>query len=124
MFRLQNEPLRTVLRWQLIATALLALPAAYFAGLHGAASAVLGGVVSVAAGLVFVLVASIGKGKVVPAETALFRALRAEAAKIGAVVVLLWLVFASYAQLRAAAFLATFIVTVVIFSMAFFVRDR
>lgn len=123
MFRLQSEPIRTILRWQLIATALMALAAAYFAGVHGAVSALLGGAVSVAAALVFVWVASLGRAQPASMEATLLRGLRAEVAKIGVVVVLLWLVFALYAQLIALAFLATFIATVVIFSMAFFVRN-
>lgn len=121
VFHLRSRPIRTVLLWQVAATAALALLAGYFAGRHGALSAALGGGVSIAAGLVFVLVASFSKAKTV--EATLFGALRAEAAKVGAIVVLLWLVFATYAQLVAPAFLAAFVVTVVIFSLAFFVRD-
>jgi F0F1-type ATP synthase assembly protein I len=50
-------------------------------------------------------------------------ALRAEAVKIGLALVLLWLVLASYGQVVVAAFLGAFAVTMVIFSMAFFVRE-
>lgn len=122
MFRISSRPIRVVLRWQLVATVISASLAAYIAGLHAAISAGLGGAVSVVAGLVFAYVTSRSKAQTV--EATLFNALRAEAAKIGAIVVLLWIVFATYADLVAVAFIGTFILTVLIFSMAFFVRDR
>ncbi len=50
-------------------------------------------------------------------------ALRAEAAKIVAVVLLLWLVLATYKEVVAPGFLGAFAVTVVIFSAAIAVRD-
>jgi ATP synthase protein I len=123
MFHIQREPIRTVLRWQLLATVAIMAIAAYLAGLHGAVSAFLGGAVSIAAGVVFVFVASLGQSKSDAVEATLMRAMRAEAAKIGAVVVLLWLVFAIYTNLVAPVFLGAFIVTVVIFSLAFFARQ-
>jgi ATP synthase protein I len=121
MFRIHSKPIRKVLRWQLVTTMALALPFAYGAGLPGGLSALLGGAVSVVAGLAFAFVAGRPKGTTL--EGTLITALKAEAAKIGTIVVLLWLVFAIYGDLVAVAFLATFITTVVIFSMAFFVRD-
>lgn len=121
MFRIHSKPIRKVMRWQFIATAALALLFAYAAGAPGMLSALLGGAVSVVAGLVFAFVTS--RPKETTVEGTLITALKAEAAKIGTIVVLLWLVFATYADLVAVAFLATFAVTVVIFSMAFFVRD-
>ena len=122
MLGIQSELVRTVLRWQVIATAILAVVAGYLAGMHGAASALLGGFVSVAAALTFVVVASLGRATPASVEATLLRGLRAEAAKVATVVVLLWLVFSLYTQLVAVAFLGAFIVTVVIFSMAFFLR--
>lgn len=121
MFRIHSRPIRKVLRWQLVATAALALLFGYGAGAHGALSALLGGTVSVAGALVFAFVTS--RPKTTTVEDTLITALKAEAAKIGTVVVLLWVVFATYADLVAGAFLGTFVTTVVIFSMAFFVRD-
>ena len=52
MLRTLSKPIRTVLRWQLIATLALTLIAAAVTGVHGALSAFLGGTVSVCAGLV------------------------------------------------------------------------
>jgi ATP synthase protein I len=121
MFRVHSKPIRKVLRWQLVATALLVVLFGYGTGAHGALSAFLGGLVSVIAALVFAFVTS--RPKTTTVEDTLITAFKAEAAKVGTVVVLLWLVFATYAGLVASAFLATFIATVVIFSLAFFVRD-
>ena len=42
-----GKPIRTVLRWQLVATAVLTLAAGLIAGVDGALSAALGGLVSV-----------------------------------------------------------------------------
>jgi ATP synthase protein I len=121
VFRILSKPIRTVLRWQVATTATVALLAGYLAGIHGAISAALGGAVSILSGLAFAAAASLSKTKTV--EATLIGALRAEAAKIGVIVVLLWLVFVVYKDIVAAAFIGTFAVTVIIFSMAFFVRD-
>jgi len=50
-------------------------------------------------------------------------ALRAEGIKIALIVGLLWLVLATYADVVAPAFFGSFIATILIFSMAFFVRE-
>jgi ATP synthase protein I len=116
-----RKPIRTVLRWQLIATAALTLAGGILAGVDGALSAVLGGAVSVCAGWVSAVVAS--KGKAQSAAEVLISALAAEGVKIGLIVVLLWLVLATYKGIVAAAFFGSFVVTVLIFGMAFFVRE-
>ena len=46
-----SHPIRTVLRWQLLATALAIAVLGWFAGTHGAISAALGGAISIMAGL-------------------------------------------------------------------------
>lgn len=120
MLNIKSRPIRTVLRWQALVTAAGALLAAWLAGAHGALSAALGGGVNMVASLVFAAVAGIGASPSGgSAGSVVMRALRAEGAKIGTIVVLLWAVFATYKGLVAAAFLATFIVTVAISSMAF-----
>ena len=121
MFRNLSRPIRTVLRWQLMATAALALIAGGLAGGHGALSAALGGAVSICSGVASAVVASLGRAN--SAEGALFAVLRAEAVKIGLIVILLWLVLATYRDVAVLVFLGTFAVTVVIFAMAFFVRE-
>lgn len=115
-------PLRTVLRWQLLATAALTLLAGVLAGAHGAVSAALGGAVSVGAGWASARVASGRKAD--SAGGVLVIALTAEGVKFGVIVVLLWLVLAFYPDVVATAFLGSFVATVLIFSMAFFVREH
>jgi ATP synthase protein I len=91
------------------------------AGEHGAASSAAGGAISIVAGLASALVASLGKGK--SAGGILLSALHAEALKLGLALLLLWLVLVNYQEAAVGALLATFIVTMLIFSMAFFVRE-
>lgn len=116
-----RKPIRTVLRWQLIATAALTLAGGALAGVDGALSAALGGAVSVCAGWVSAAVAS--KGKAHSAGDVLIGALMAEGVKIGLIAILLWLVLVTYEGIVAPAFFGSFIVTVLIFGMAFFVRE-
>ena len=51
-------------------------------------------------------------------------ALKAEGVKLGVIAFLLWLVLAAYTEVVVAAFLGSFMATVLIFSMAFFVREH
>lgn len=117
-----QRPIRTVLRWQLIATAALALAGGIVGGVDGALSAALGGAVSIVAGGVSAWVAA--KGKARSAGEVLMGALLAEGVKIGLLVILLWLVLATYKGVVAPAFFGSFVATVLIFGMAFFVREN
>ena len=121
MLRALGKPILTVLKWQVAATALLALAAALMAGEHGAASAAAGGAVSIVAGVVSALVAVLGKAR--SAGGVLVGALRAEAVKIGLALLLLRLVLSNYPQAAVGVLLGTFVATMLIFSMAFFVRE-
>ena len=121
MLRDLAKPVRTVLRWQLAATVALMLVAGAWAGAHGALSAALGGAVSIGSGLASAVVASLSRAE--SAGGVLLAALRAEAVKIGLIVVLLWLVLATYGGVVVGPFLGTFAVTAMIFAMAFFVRE-
>jgi len=116
-----GKPVRTVLRWQLWVTAILSLAAGLVAGVDGALSAALGGSISVVAGAISGLVAA--KGRADSAGGVIVAALTAEGVKIGLIVLLLWLVLMLYKGVVAVAFLGTFIITVVIFALAFFVRE-
>lgn len=116
-----RKPIRTVLRWQLLATVILTLAGGILAGVDGALSAALGGAVSVCAGWVSAVVAS--KGKARSAGEVLIGALMAEGVKLGLIVLLLWVVLAAYDEIVAPAFFGSFVATVLIFGMAFFVRD-
>jgi len=110
-----------VLRWQLIATAALALAGGILAGADGALSAALGGAVSLCAGWVSGMVAS--KRRAQSAAEVLIGALTAEGVKIGLIVLLLWLVLATYRDVVMPAFIGTFVLTALFLAMAFFVRD-
>jgi len=116
-----RRPIRTVLRWQLVATAALTLAGGLLAGVDGALSAALGGAVSVCAGWASAVVAA--KGKAQSAGEVLYGALRAEAVKIGLIVLLLWLVLATYDSVVPLALIGSFVTTVLIFTLAFFVRE-
>lgn len=106
----------------MVATAALTILAGVLAGAHGAISAALGGAVSVGAGWASARVASGRKSD--SAGGVLVTALTAEGVKLGMIVVLLWLVLAFYPDVVATAFLGSFVATVLIFSMAFFVREH
>ena len=122
---LKTKPIRTVLRWQLVATAGVATIAGLWAGERGAISALLGGVVNVLAGVVYAFLLGVGLGakRIPDVGTTLVAMLRAEAAKILVIVGGLWLTLSTYADIVPAAFFTAFVITVVVFSMAFFVRE-
>jgi len=121
MLRRLKKPVLTVLRWQLAATAALVLLSALIAGEHGAASALAGGLISIMAGLASAAVASMGNTK--SAGGVVMGALRGEAVKLGLAMLLLWLVLVNYSQAVVGALIASFVVSLLIFAMAFFVRD-
>jgi F0F1-type ATP synthase assembly protein I len=122
---LKTKPFRTVLKWQVIATAAVAAVAGAVTGVNGAVSATLGGGVNVAAGLVYGLLLGWGLGaKAVPdAGSALGAMFRAEAGKVLVIVGGLWLALSTYRDLVPGAFFTAFVITVIVFSLAFFVRD-
>jgi len=118
---LSTRPFRAVLVWQAAATVIIAAIAGAWVGFHGALSAVLGGVVNLSAGVVYAFVLAIAPGKTAGATMmALFRA---EAAKILVIIGQLWLVLANYREVVVPALLAAFVVTVLLFRVALFVRD-
>jgi len=116
------RPFRTVLTWQLIATAVLALVAAIPWGKDGAISAALGGSINVAAGGAYGWIVS--RRKTRSAGQALRTMFRAEAVKVLLVVALLWLAMATYRSIVPGVFLGSFAVTVAIFAAAIAVRER
>lgn len=122
---LKTKPIQTVLKWQLVATVAVAAIAGAVAGVHGAMSAALGGLVNLAAGVVYALLVGLGVGKaVIPSVgTTLIAMMRAEAGKILVIVGGLWGTLTLYQGVVPVAFFAAFVLTVVIFSLAFFVRD-
>ena len=122
---LKSRPYRTVLKWQAIVTLTIAAIAGIWTGWHGVLSATLGGVVNLSAGVVFafILQLSLGDGRPRGAAVPLMAMFRAEAAKVVLILAQLWLVLSTYKDIVVGAFFAAFVATVIVFSMAFFVRD-
>jgi ATP synthase protein I len=118
---LSTRPYKAVLLSQAAATIAMAAIAGLWVGGHGALSALLGGVINLSAGVVYVFVLAIAPPRSAGATiAALFRA---EAAKILVIVALLWLVLTTYHDAVLPALLAAFIVTVLLFRVALFIRD-
>jgi len=114
-------PIRRVAVWQALATLAVATVAGAWAGWQGALSAVLGGVINIAAGAVFAMLLALN-----PTATAtgtVRTLLRAEAAKIAVIVLQLWLVLTTYRDVVHAAFFSAFVVTVLVSQAAILVQD-
>ncbi|MFZ3322162.1 MAG: ATP synthase subunit I [Usitatibacter sp.] len=110
------QPIRTVVRWQVIATVVLAIVAAFVWGRDGAASAALGGAVNVVAGWVYGW--RISRSEARTAGEALQTMLRAEAIKVLLIIAGLWLALSVYKDMVHVAFFAAFVVTVMVFAAA------
>lgn len=121
MLRRLSKPVRVVTGWQFAATAAITLAAGAMSGWHGAVSAAAGGLISICAGLVAAVIAARNGAK--SAGGVLVGALAAEAVKIVLAVILLLVVIATYDGAVIAALLGSFMVAMLIFSMAFFVRE-
>jgi ATP synthase protein I len=107
---------------QLLATIIIASIAAWFAGMHGAISAALGGLISIVAGLVFALLTA--SSKVRSAGEVLLVAFKAEAAKLFLAILLLWLVLTVYHEVVIVGLIGSFVASILIFSMALFAGDK
>ena len=118
---LTSAPVRVTLSWQVAATLAVALIAGVWAGIDGAVSAALGGLITVIAGIAFAAVVSARRAA--SAESTVVTMFAAEGVKIGAIIVLLWLVITTYRNLVAAAFFAAFVITVLLNRIAFMVRN-
>jgi ATP synthase protein I len=116
-----SKPFRAVLRWQLLATFGIALATGLWLGTHAAISAILGGTVMMVAGCVYAVIT--GGNKVRSAGDTLRTLFRAEASKIGLIVLQLWVVLTAYEAVVPAVFIGTFIVAVLIYPVALLVRD-
>ena len=118
---LTSPPVRATLRWQAGATLGVALVAGALAGVDGAISAALGGLITVIAGIAFAVVVSIKDSP--SAEATLVTMFLAEGAKMAAIILLLWVVITVYKELVAAAFFSAFVITVLLNRVAFWVRS-
>ncbi|MCB1934895.1 MAG: ATP synthase subunit I [Nitrosomonas sp.] len=115
------KPLQIVLRWQLLCTIMVSIAVVLLMDLESALSALLGGMVSVVSSAAFAVIVSRHQGYT--AGGTIRTALRAEAVKILLTVLLLWLVFKLYENVNALVFIGTFIVTVILNSLALLVSD-
>ena len=115
------RPIRIVLRWQLIVTAVLTLVALFLWGVDGGLSAALGGAVNLTAGWVFGW--RVARGVARTAGEALVTMLKAEAIKVLLIIAQLGLVLRYYRDIVHVAFFATFVITVAIFAAAIAVRE-
>jgi ATP synthase protein I len=120
-FASRIRPFRIVLRWQLIATAVLTLVAAIPWGVEGGLSAALGGGVNIVAGGMYGW--RVTRGEARTAGEALATMFRAWGIKVLLIVVQLVLVLSLYRDIVHAAFFAAFVVTVAVFAAAVAVSD-
>lgn len=81
----------------------------------------MGGLISFVSGLAYSMMVT--RRAETTAGEALRTLIRAEALKIGLIVILLWLVLSIYSSINFIAFFACFIANTCVFSMAFFIRD-
>ena len=121
MKRIESKPIRTVLRWQVYATVVLALAAGFWAGWHGAISAILGGVINQTADLAYALLVS--GGGIRTAGNTLRTLFRAEGVRILLIVVLLGGVLTAYTDVVHPALFLSFVVSVLVFRMAILVKE-
>ena len=115
-------PIRAMLRRMAYATLAAALLSWMWQGHHGAVSALLGGIINLVAGALFAWIIARSSGRT--AGEALHTAIRAEVSKLALIFCLLWLVLVHYREVVPAAFFGTFLLTLVIFSMAILARER
>ena len=111
---------RFTMAWQAAASGALAIVAGIVAGTNGFLSAVLGGGIGVIGVLVFAVISRRRPGG---SRNAMRVALRAEAAKVLVIAVLLWLSFVGYHDIVVPAFLGAFVVSVLLSGLAFAVSS-
>lgn len=114
-------PVGRIAGWQVIATLAIVAIAGWWAGAHGALSALLGGLVNVTAGVVYAVIVGLGRART--SGDTVRTMIRAEAAKITLIVLQLWLVLTTYRDVVAAALIAAFVVTVLVWTAAIVMRD-
>lgn len=118
---IKGRPLKIVLRIQLLATLAAASIFWLLIDMHGAISALFGGTISVIASAAYAVIVSQHSG--FTAGAALRTALRAEAVKIILTIGLLWIVFKYYEGVNAFVFIGTFILVVLVYSLALLIAD-
>jgi F0F1-type ATP synthase assembly protein I len=121
ILRIASRPLRTALLSQCALTAAMTVAAGLLYGRHAALSAFCGAGVGVAASVTYAVVVS--RSTAQTARDAVRTMFRAEAGKLAVLVLLLWTVLTFYQDVVHAALFPAFVVTVLVFQLAFFIRD-
>lgn len=119
--RIDSKPMRTVIRWQIYATAGLGLLAGLMIGVHGAVSAVLGGIINQIADLAYAMLVS--GSRVRTAGNTLRALFRAEAARIILIVLQMGWVLTIYKEIVHPLFFIAFAVSVIVFRMAILIKE-
>ena len=119
--RIESKPMRTVLRWQVVATVVIALGAGLWVGPHGAISAVLGGGINQVADMAYALLVS--GGGIRTAGNTLRTLFRAEAVRVLLIVILLGVVLTSYKDVVHPVLFLSFVVSVMVFRAAILVKE-
>ncbi len=119
--RIDSKPMRTVIRWQIYVTAGLGLLAGLMIGVHGAVSAVLGGIINQIADLAYAVLVS--GSRVRTAGNTLRALFRAEAARIILIVLQMGWVLTIYKEIVHPVFFIAFAVSVIVFRMAILVKE-
>ena len=115
------RPIRIVLRWQVIVTAVITLAAGLLWGRDGALSAALGGTVNIVAGGIYGW--RVSRSEARTAGEALATMFRAEGIKIALILAGLLLVLTQYQDVVHVAFFTAFVITVGVFAAAIAVRE-
>lgn len=121
LVRIDSKPMRSAMRWQIYATVGLGLLAGVFIGVHGAASAVLGGIINQIADLAYAVLVS--GSRVRTAGNTLRALFRAEAARIILIVLQMGWVLTTYKDVVRPVFFIAFAVSVIVFRMAIMVKE-
>ena len=119
---IKNRPLNIMLRAQLSLTLVIVIVFSFLSNFHSVISAMLGGMVSLVSSAAFAVIVSQHEGYT--AGGAIRIAVKAEIVKICLIVVLLWVVLKNYEGVNALIFIGTFILTILVHSMALFVSDN
>lgn len=122
MFPIKSRSLKIVILWQLAFAILAAILCGLLSGVNAAISGFLGAIISVIAGVVYAILVSRHRGY--SASGTLRTALRAEAVKIFIIIMSLWTVFSIFKDLQPVMFIGSFVVAVLISSMAVFVPEK
>ena len=119
---IKNRPLNIVLKAQLLLTLIVVIVFGFLSDFHSVMSAMLGGMVSLVSSLAFSVIISQHEGYT--ASGAIRTAINAEIVKICLIVILLWIVLKNYESINVLIFIGTFILTILVHSMALFISDN